>query len=225
MRFEHGQVQAPELAQPVDLRTAGHLRRAQRFQSRDPLDRRLSTGCGEVGNRGQARKSPLDDLHAVAAIEQRFVDLVEVSTTEVDQPARFGPLGVVEKVEPVFAVLILQHEVHALPLLVLLALLVQVTLHADAARFFHARLFTTLAKGGVDLLGARGSVPACGRTVRLRAVAARNAQAEGVALDDLLALVAVDDGVQAVECTAAHHVADALLLDAETLDLVVDVEE
>ena len=48
---------------------------------------------------------------------------------------------------------------------------------------------------------------------------------EGVSLDDLLGLVAVDDGLQAVEGPPAHHVAHALLLDAEPLDLVVDVEE
>ena len=48
---------------------------------------------------------------------------------------------------------------------------------------------------------------------------------EGVSLDDLLGLVAVDDSLQAVERSPAHHVAHALLLDAEPLDLVVDVEE
>ena len=40
-----------------------------------------------------------------------------------------------------------------------------------------------------------------------------------VAFDDLLRPVAVDDGLEAVEGPAAHHVPHALLLDPETLDL------
>ena len=49
--------------------------------------------------------------------------------------------------------------------------------------------------------------------------------AQRVALDDLLGLVPVDDGLQAVEGPAAHHVANAFFLDPEPLDLVVDVEK
>ena len=46
-----------------------------------------------------------------------------------------------------------------------------------------------------------------------------------VTLDDLLRLVPVDDRLETVEGPAPHDVAHALLLDAEPLDLVVDVEE
>ena len=48
---------------------------------------------------------------------------------------------------------------------------------------------------------------------------------QSVTLHDLLRLVAIDDGLEAVEGAAAHDVAHALLLDAEPLDLVVDVEK
>ena len=44
-------------------------------------------------------------------------------------------------------------------------------------------------------------------------------------LYNLLRLVPIDDGLEAVEGAAAHHVAHAFLLDAEPLYLVVDVEE
>lgn len=46
-----------------------------------------------------------------------------------------------------------------------------------------------------------------------------------VTLDDLLGLVPVDDGLQAVESPPTHDIANALLLDAKPLDLVVYVEE
>jgi hypothetical protein len=48
---------------------------------------------------------------------------------------------------------------------------------------------------------------------------------ERVPLHDLLSLVPVYDGLETVKRPAAHHVPHALLLDAEPLDLVVDVEE
>lgn len=48
---------------------------------------------------------------------------------------------------------------------------------------------------------------------------------EGVSLDDLLLAVAVDDGVETLERPPAHQVTHAFFLDAEPLDLVVDVEE
>lgn len=43
--------------------------------------------------------------------------------------------------------------------------------------------------------------------------------AQGVALNDLLRPVAVDDGLQAVEGPPTHHVPHALLLNPEALDL------
>ena len=48
---------------------------------------------------------------------------------------------------------------------------------------------------------------------------------QGVALHYLFRLVPIDDGLEAVKGATAHHVADAFLLDAEPLYLVVDVEE
>ena len=48
---------------------------------------------------------------------------------------------------------------------------------------------------------------------------------QGVALHYLLRLVPIDDGLEAVKGPTAHDVADAFLLDAEPLYLVVDVEE
>ncbi len=49
--------------------------------------------------------------------------------------------------------------------------------------------------------------------------------AQRVALYDLLSLVAVDDGLEAFESPAAHDVANAFLLHAKSLDLIVDVEK
>lgn len=52
-----------------------------------------------------------------------------------------------------------------------------------------------------------------------------NVVPQSVTLHYLLRLVAIDDGLEAVEGAASHDVAHALLLDAEPLYLVVDVEE
>lgn len=52
-----------------------------------------------------------------------------------------------------------------------------------------------------------------------------HALAERVTLDDLFCFVAVDDSVQAVKSPTTHQIADALLLNPESLDLIVDVEE
>ena len=46
-----------------------------------------------------------------------------------------------------------------------------------------------------------------------------------MSLDDLLLAVAVDDGVETLERPPSHQIAYALLLNAEPLDLVIDVEE
>ncbi len=48
---------------------------------------------------------------------------------------------------------------------------------------------------------------------------------QGVALHNLLGLVAVNHGLEAVEGAASHDIAHALLLDPKPLDLVVDVKE
>ena len=81
------------------------------------------------------------------------MDLVKVGAREVDEASRFGPLGIVEKVEPILAVLILQHKVQTLPLFVLLALFQQVALQPCVHRLFDARLLAALSQRRVNLLG------------------------------------------------------------------------
>lgn len=52
-----------------------------------------------------------------------------------------------------------------------------------------------------------------------------NVVSQSVTLNDLFRLVSVDHGLKAIEGSAAHDIADALLLNAEPLNLVIDVEE
>lgn len=46
-----------------------------------------------------------------------------------------------------------------------------------------------------------------------------------MSLDDLLLAIAVNDSIQALEGPSAHQVSDTLLLNPESLNLIVDVKE
>lgn len=43
--------------------------------------------------------------------------------------------------------------------------------------------------------------------------------------DYLLALISVNDSIEAIESSTTHQVTNALLFDSEALDLVIDVKK
>jgi len=131
MSLKNGQVEASQFPKTVYLRTASHLRCTKRLKGGDPLERSFSVRCGQVSDSGQARQGSFDQLHTMRTIEQRFVDLVEVGATEIDQSSRFGAFGIVEEIETIFSSFVLQYKIHTLPLFVFFTLLVQVALHPD----------------------------------------------------------------------------------------------
>ena len=88
-------------------------------------------------------------------------NLIKVRTTEINESAGFGPFRIVVEVESILAVLVLQHEVHALPFLILFAFFVQISLHPHTPRFLDTRLFATFAQRRVNLFGARVVAAPC----------------------------------------------------------------
>lgn len=87
--------------------------------------------------------------------------LIKVGPRKFDESAGFRPFRVVEKVQSIFSVLVLQHKVQALPLLIFLALPLQVSLHFGVHGLFDASLFAALAKRFINLFRVRGKLSRC----------------------------------------------------------------